>query len=131
MSLFQLFLSPLFIQFFISYSSLPLNKQQIQLSHQDKKSPKFHNLPNSHYWDMHYKIVDGLMEPGKKTQTRKVFFSTDTEMPAKDIMDIYRTRFQIEFLLNDFKELLYFGVAMRRSYSKFNELLIIIIDIKT
>ena len=43
-------------------------------------------------------IVDGL-EPGKKTQERKVFFSTDTSMSAKDIMDIYRTRFQIEYLL--------------------------------
>jgi len=39
-------------------------------------------------------IVD-CMEPGKKTQARKVFFSTDAEMSAKDIMDIYRTRFQI------------------------------------
>lgn len=44
------------------------------------------------------------MEPGKKTQTRKVFFSTDTEMSAKDIMDFYRTRFQIEFLLRDGKQ---------------------------
>jgi len=33
-----------------------------------------------------------------------VFFSTDTEMSAKDIMDFYRTRFQIEFLLRDGKQ---------------------------
>jgi hypothetical protein len=30
-------------------------------------------------------IVD-CMEPDKKIKTRKVFFSTDTEMSAKDIM---------------------------------------------
>ncbi len=46
----------------------------------------------------------GYMEPGKKTKTRKVFFSTDTEMSVKDFMDIYRTRFQIDFLLRDSKQ---------------------------
>lgn len=48
-------------------------------------------------------VVD-CMEPGKKTQTRKVFFSTDTEMSAKDIVETYRVRFQIEFLLRDAKQ---------------------------
>ena len=48
-------------------------------------------------------IVDCL-EPGKKTQERKVFFSTDTSMSARDIMDIYRTRFQIEYLYRDAKQ---------------------------
>ena len=60
-------------------------------------------------------IVD-CMEPGKKTQTRKVFFSTDTEMSAKDIMDIYRTRFQIEFLLRDSKQ--YTGLTHCQSRQK-------------
>jgi len=40
----------------------------------------------------------------KKTQTRKIFFSTDVNMLPKDIMDIYKTRFQIEFLLRDAKQ---------------------------
>lgn len=48
-------------------------------------------------------VVD-CMEPGKKTQTRKVFFSTDTEMSAKDVVETYRVRFQIEFLLRDAKQ---------------------------
>ena len=48
-------------------------------------------------------IVD-CMEPNKKTQMRKTFFSTDTTMSAKDIMETYRTRFQIEFLLRDAKQ---------------------------
>ena len=48
-------------------------------------------------------IVDCL-EPGKKTQERKVFFSTDTSMSAKGIMDIYRSRFQIEYLYRDAKQ---------------------------
>jgi IS4 transposase len=53
--------------------------------------------------DVRVVVVD-CMEPGKKTQARKVFFSTDTGMSAKDIMDLYRTRFQIEFLLRDGKQ---------------------------
>ena len=37
----------------------------------------------------------------KKRQTRKVFFSTDPSMSARDIFDIYRTRFQLEFVFYD------------------------------
>ena len=48
-------------------------------------------------------IVD-FEDPDKKTQTRKVFFSTDCSMPAKDVIDIYRSRFQIEFLFRDAKQ---------------------------
>ena len=40
----------------------------------------------------------------KKRQTRKVFFSTDTSMSACDIFDIYRTRFQLEFVFRDAKQ---------------------------
>ena len=39
--------------------------------------------------------------PGPACQTRKVFFSTDTSMSARDIFDIYRTRFQLEFVFYD------------------------------
>ena len=45
-------------------------------------------------------IVDYL-DTGKKTQVRKVFFSTDLTLSARDIFDIYRTRFQLEFVFYD------------------------------
>ena len=48
-------------------------------------------------------IVDFENED-KKTQTRKVFFSTDCSLSAKDIVNIYRSRFQIEFLFRDAKQ---------------------------
>ena len=38
-----------------------------------------------------------ISKSGKKTQSKKVFFSTDTGMNAIDIFDVYRTRFHIEF----------------------------------
>ena len=48
-------------------------------------------------------IVD-FDDTDKKTQTRKVFFSTDCSMSAKDVIDIYRSRFRIEFLFRDAKQ---------------------------
>ena len=48
-------------------------------------------------------IVD-YIDTDKKRQTRKVFFSTDLSLSAQDIFDIYRTRFQIEFVYRDAKQ---------------------------
>ena len=49
-------------------------------------------------------VVAEFVGSDKKTQARKVFFSTDTGMDATDIFDVYRTRFQIEFLYRDSKQ---------------------------
>ncbi len=48
-------------------------------------------------------IVD-YVDSDKKRQARKVFFSTGTTMSARDIFDIYRTRFQLEFVFRDAKQ---------------------------
>jgi hypothetical protein len=40
-------------------------------------------------------------QDGKK---RKLYFSTDTDMEAKEIVEYYRTRFQIEFCYRDAKQ---------------------------
>lgn len=37
-------------------------------------------------------------------KVRKLYFSTDTEMEAKDVLEFYRTRFQIEFCYRDSKQ---------------------------
>ena len=44
------------------------------------------------------------LDKDKKTQARKVFFSTDLTISARDIFDIYRTRFQLEFVFRDAKQ---------------------------
>ena len=49
-------------------------------------------------------VVVDYLDSDKKRQTRKVFFSTDTSMSARDIFDIYRTRFQLEFVFRDAKQ---------------------------
>ena len=40
----------------------------------------------------------------KKTISVEIYFSTDTKMSADEILEIYRTRFQIEFLYRDAKQ---------------------------
>ncbi len=40
----------------------------------------------------------------KKTQTRKVFFSTDLALSGEQIYLVYRSRFSIEFLYRDGKQ---------------------------
>lgn len=37
-------------------------------------------------------------------KVRKLYFSTDTKMEALDVLDYYRTRFQIEFCYRDSKQ---------------------------
>ena len=49
-------------------------------------------------------VVVDYVDTDKKRQSRKVFFSTDTKMSARDIFDIYRTRFQLEFVFRDAKQ---------------------------
>ena len=49
-------------------------------------------------------VIVNFEDADKKTQTRKVFFSTDCSMTATDVIDIYRSRFQIEFLFRDAKQ---------------------------
>lgn len=49
-------------------------------------------------------VIVEFEDKDKKTQTRKVFFSTDCTLSAKEIIDIYRSRFQIEFLFRDAKQ---------------------------
>ena len=37
-------------------------------------------------------------------KVRKLYFSTDTRMKAMDVLDFYRTRFQVEFCFRDGKQ---------------------------
>lgn len=48
-------------------------------------------------------VIATFHDPDKKRQVRKVFFSTDTTMKGRDVFDLYRARFQEEFLFRDAK----------------------------
>ena len=47
---------------------------------------------------------DCVKQSEKDSLMRKVFFSTDCSISAKEVIDIYRSRFQIEFLFRDAKQ---------------------------
>lgn len=51
-------------------------------------------------------VIASCLDDGRKKQTRKVFFSTDTSLNPADIIKIYTSRFQIEFLFRDAKQFL-------------------------
>lgn len=57
-------------------------------------------------------------EKGK--ETRKIYFSSDLEMSATDILDYYRSRFQIEFVYRDGKQFTGLEHCQARSENKLN-----------
>ena len=50
-------------------------------------------------------VIADCPGPDKKTQKRKVFFSTDLTLTAESIFLAYRSRFQIEFCYRDAKQM--------------------------
>lgn len=52
--------------------------------------------------------------------TRKLYFSTDTQMDALEILDCYQSRFQIEFLYRDAKQYTGLNDSQARSENKLN-----------
>ena len=46
-------------------------------------------------------VIVNCFDSDKKKQSRKVFLSTNLSLPVHDIMDIYSTRFQLEFVFRD------------------------------
>lgn len=50
------------------------------------------------------RLVHVTYASDKRKLTRKLYFSTDTQMDALEILDCYQSRFQIEFLYRDTKQ---------------------------
>ena len=65
-------------------------------------------------------VILDCIEDAKKTQKRKVFFSTDTSLEPMDIINIYTSRFQIEFLFRDSKQFLGLTHCQARSKEALN-----------
>lgn len=52
--------------------------------------------------------------------THKLYFSTDTEMSGKDVIEYYRTRFQIEFCYRDAKQFTGLSHSQARNINRLN-----------
>lgn len=55
-----------------------------------------------------------------KKDTHKLYFSTDITMSGKDVIEIYRSRFQIEFNFRDAKQHAGFCNSQSRNIDKMN-----------
>ncbi len=66
------------------------------------------------------KVVHALYCNPKGKQVYKLYFSTDTNMDASDILKFYQSRFQIEFLYRDGKQHTGLNDCQARSENKLN-----------
>lgn len=66
------------------------------------------------------RLVHVTYTNGKGKLTRKLYFCTDTQMDAPQILDCYRSRFQIEFLYRDGKQYTGLTDSQARSENKLN-----------
>ena len=64
------------------------------------------------------KLVHVLYLNQKNKQTHKLYYSTDLELEAMDILDFYQSRFQIEFLYRDGKQHVGLNDCQARSENK-------------
>ena len=66
------------------------------------------------------RLVHVTYTSDKRKLTRKLYFSTDTQMDALEILDCYQSRFQIEFLYRDAKQYTGLNDSQARSQNKLN-----------
>jgi hypothetical protein len=66
------------------------------------------------------KLVHVIYTNKKGKETYKLYFSTDLSIEALDILDYYKTRFQIEFLYRDAKQHTGLNDCQARSENKLN-----------
>jgi hypothetical protein len=66
------------------------------------------------------RLVHVTYTSDKGKQIRKLYFSTDTQMDALEILDCYQSRFQIEFLYRDAKQSTGLNDSQARSENKLN-----------
>ena len=83
----------------IDFNNLDYTKiQEIQTSNEDGKL--YTLIAYSRAMKRKIKLVVWINKKGK----HKLFFSTDINMDGRDVIDFYRTRFQIEFCYRDAKQ---------------------------
>jgi hypothetical protein len=81
-----------------------LNKDYFQITQVDTQITVYSAIVYSKSFKRNIKIACEFTTSEKGKVTRKIYFSTDLEMEAQDIIKYYRSRFQIEFLYRDGKQ---------------------------
>jgi hypothetical protein len=81
-----------------------LNQDYFQITEVDAQTTVYSAIVYSKSFKRNIKIACEFTTSEKGKVTHKIYFSTDLEMEASDIIKYYRSRFQIEFLYRDGKQ---------------------------
>lgn len=81
-----------------------LNQDYFQVSSPDAQTTLYSAIVYSKSFKRNIKIACESVTSEKGKVTHKIYFSTDLDMDAADIIKYYRSRFQIEFLYRDGKQ---------------------------
>jgi hypothetical protein len=81
-----------------------LNQDYFQITEVDAQTTVYSAIVYSKSFKRNIKIACEFTTSEKGKVTHKIYFTTDLEMEAPDIIKYYRSRFQIEFLYRDGKQ---------------------------
>jgi len=97
-----------------------IDTSYFELIEQNQEATVYSAVVYSKALKRNIRLVHVTYTNDKGKLTRKLYFSTDTQMDALEILDCYQSRFQIEFLYRDAKQHTGLNDSQARSENKLN-----------
>lgn len=97
-----------------------IDTNYFELIEQNKEGTVYSAVVFSKALKRNIRLVHVTYTNDKGKLIRKLYFSTDTQMDALEILDCYQSRFQIEFLYRDAKQYTGLNDSQARSENKLN-----------
>ena len=97
-----------------------IDTNYFELIEQNQEATVYSAIVYSKALKRNIRLVHVTYTSDKGKQIRKLYFSTDTQMDALEILDCYQSRFQIEFLYRDAKQSTGLNDSQARSENKLN-----------
>ena len=97
-----------------------IDTNYFELIEQNQEATVYSAVVYSKALKRNIRLVHVTYTSAKGKLIRKLYFSTDTQMDALEILDCYQSRFQIEFLYRDAKQYTGLNDSQARSENKLN-----------
>lgn len=97
-----------------------IDTNYFELIEQNQEATVYSAIVYSKALKRNIRLVHVTYTNDKGKLIRKLYFSTDTQMDALEILDCYQSRFQIEFLYRDAKQYTGLNDSQARSENKLN-----------
>jgi hypothetical protein len=97
-----------------------IDTNYFELIEQNQEATVYSAIVYSKALKRNIRLVHVTYTSDKGKLIRKLYFSTDTQMAALEILDCYQSRFQIEFLYRDAKQYTGLNDSQARSENKLN-----------